>query len=386
MALASPLPAPIPVHATAQEDEAKPVMCSNWLPTVISGWTDDIVTIAVCAPEPTALSEANQKINLLDDPPSSSTTTTTVTVTVTATTSLITAPAPVSDVTVQRTFTVTAWTKTVTLIENINCTRTVLAPSTPAAPPVRTTPTASLFRRQTGSTTSTPAPPFPTSNTTTTAAAPGRPARTRTVWTVTTATQTGDLVRTQYQCSATVAYLFTVDKTATISYTNTIWPSSAIVTSTLSVACNPFGFGVPTSFQLPPPRPLPTSIASNSSVQASLIPGPTPIPSTRRMVLKRQTTGTTTAATSTPAVVVPPVPGSTTVAVPVTSTLTVHLTRTIYSLLTVTGTGLTTRLTYACAATSTSVVIPGPTVPVPTTTTTAALVTSTTASPVAATP
>ncbi|KAK0734490.1 hypothetical protein B0T26DRAFT_73851 [Lasiosphaeria miniovina] len=365
-----PLPAAAPVDVTpapeeSEPDAARPAKCNNWLPTVISGLTDDLATIAVCAPEPTELAQDDShgaRHDALDDLP---TTTVTVTVTATPTASIVVPPAP-EVVTVQRTYTVTAWTQTATIVETLNCTQTVLAQA--SQPPARATPP--LLRRQTGSSTTTataatpppPAPktPLPTSNATL-PAPPPRPARTRTVWTVTTATQTGPLLRTRYQCDATVAYAFTVDKTATVLFTATTWAASNIVTTTSLLSCNAYGLGTP-SLPTPAPAPPPPPAAASPAAAAA--------------VKKRQ--GATASPTSASAVAASPAPGSTTVAGPTTSTIVVHLTRTTYSIVTIEGPGTSTRLTYACiptpvappppppAVTTTSVsIIPAP----PTTTT-----------------
>ncbi|KAK3382793.1 hypothetical protein B0T24DRAFT_23142 [Lasiosphaeria ovina] len=346
-----PLPVAAPVDATPVPEEsepnaAKPAKCNNWLPTVISGLTDDLATIAVCAPEPTELAQDDShgvRHDALDDVP---TTTVTVTVTATPTPSIVVPPAP-EVVTVQRTYTVTAWTQTATIVETLNCTQTVLAQA--SQPPARATPP--LLRRQTDSSTTTataaapspPAPttPLPTSNATL-PAPPPRPARTRTVWTVTTATQTGPLLRTRYQCDATVAYAFTVDKTATVLFTATTWAASNIVTTTSLLSCNAYGFGtpgLPTPAPGPPPPPPPAAAS----------------PAAAAAVEKRQ--GATASPTSASAVAASPAPGSTTVAGPTTSTIVVHLTRTTYSIVTIEGPGTSTRLTYAC--------IPTPVVPPP---------------------
>ncbi|KAK3694366.1 hypothetical protein B0T22DRAFT_437449 [Podospora appendiculata] len=334
--IAGPLPPASPVDMSASthdSDTPKQAECGNWLPTVISGLADGLVTIGICAPEPTGLSQVpgpDQGLHLnadVDVPTStSSAATVTVTVTSTATASAASSPAPVSDVTVQRTFTVSAWTKTQTLNQPVNCTRTILAPAptTTAAPSTTAVP---LLPRSEGS------------NSTTTV---GRPGRTRTSWIVTTATQTGDLVYTRYECTATVAYQFIVDGTTTLPYTVTKYPST--VTAGVTIPCYPFGYGVPSGTSRLPPPPAPTSTATSTA------------PPKFKVAPKRQGSSSTGSGSS--SAVATPSTSPASVAVPATPTIVVHLTRTQYTAVTITATTPGTAYTYACSPTTSAAAPP----------------------------
>ncbi|KAK0731027.1 hypothetical protein B0H67DRAFT_57445 [Lasiosphaeris hirsuta] len=242
--------------------------------------------------------------------------TVTVTVTTTATASVTLAPSSVGDLTVQRTFTVTSWAKTTTLVSLLNCTRTVLAAgSTARAPPVPIpTPArpSAIFRRQNSTSAAIPPPTIPV---------PGRPRRTRTSWAITTAIPTGELRRTRYECAATLTYLYTVDKTTTQVLTITAYPN--IVTATSTINCFPPGRGSPPS-RLPPPTPVPSTTAVALSSAA-----------------KRQESSSV--APVTPPAVVP------TAAPYGNSTITVHLTSTAYSFVTTTDSNTTTAAIWACS-------------------------------------
>ncbi|KAK3362306.1 hypothetical protein B0T25DRAFT_3190 [Lasiosphaeria hispida] len=245
--------------------------------------------------------------------------TVTVTVTTTATASFTLAPSSVGDLTVQRTFTVTSWAKTTTLVSLLNCTRTVLAAgSTARAPAPIPTPTrpSAIFRRQNSTSAAIPLPTIPV---------PGRPRRTRTSWAITTATPTGELRRTRFDCAATLTYLYTVDKTTTQFLTITAYPN--VVTATSTINCFP-GRGSPPS-RLPPPTPVPSTSAVALSSAA-----------------KRQASSSATAAVTPPAVAPPAVPYG-------NSTITVHLTSTAYSFVTTTDSNTTTAAVWACSPLST---------------------------------
>ncbi|KAM7199274.1 hypothetical protein V8F33_004522 [Rhypophila sp. PSN 637] len=370
--VASPLPVAnnVEVAPAVEETEAKqPLACSNWLPTTVSGLANenDILTIGICAAEPTALVQKVLEQAALERVQDE---TTTSTVTVTSTTSLNvtftprpTTPRPTT-VTVHRTFTVSAWTKTTTTLALVNCTRTVLAstpvstrtlipPTTRAIPPpvisssIRTAVPSVLPRQITFSnTTSTPATPTPRQRTIT-----------RTAWDVTTISQSGDLVRTRYDCSNTIAYAFTVDRTTTIVYTVTSVPVTATVVSTLS--CNAFGFGIPSlpvptpPRVSPPPSPMPPTIPTTQPV----VPTISVLRHIYRHIVSSNSTSSSTGPTT--GVSPPIVPSS-------ISTVVVHLTRTAYRASTVTASVGTARVTYVCSPSSTTSATPTTTGGLPT--------------------
>ncbi|KAM7205548.1 hypothetical protein V8F20_003132 [Naviculisporaceae sp. PSN 640] len=353
---ASPLPVAGPIDNVAEPKEAnQPLGCSNWLPTVVSGLTNenDVVTIGICAAEPTALVQKAIEQAALEPPDETTTSTVTVTRTTSINGTFSPRPTPLrpTTVTVHRTFTVSAWTKTTTTLALVNCTRTVLAstplstrtlipPTTRAIPPPSPVPsnaTASpvLAPRQ-----------FPFSNTTSipvtpppalvTATAPRQRTVTRTAWNVTTITQSGDLVRTRYDCSHTIAYAFTVDSTTTIVYTVTSVPVTATVVSTLS--CNAFGFGIP-GLPVPttPPRTSPIPTPPSSPTSNPVIPTVS--------VFRRQQNSTTSASAVVSPTVVAPAP---------VSTVVIHLTRTAYRATTVTASVGRAQITYVCSPSSSS--------------------------------
>lgn len=267
----------------------------------------------------------------------------TVTVTATSTTTAVTTapttslppPPPLSDLTVWRTRTVTRWSRTTTIVQPFNCTRTVLVagntptrPTPSRAPPVVPTPARSvvaLFARQGNSSTSAPTRQNPTM-----IPPPSRvtnlPRRTRTSTTTLYVTPTSDLRQTRWECDKTVTYLYTQDRTTTFVLTVTSHPN--IATSTTLIDCLPAGRPRFSTSRLPPapPRtPIPPSASPTVTVTGV------------SRIDKRQTTAAPVAANN--------------------GTITVHVTSTIYSVTTTVNTNTTTVLAYGCKATSTPVVV-----------------------------
>ncbi|KAK0657074.1 hypothetical protein B0T16DRAFT_441862 [Cercophora newfieldiana] len=211
-------------------------------------------------------------------------------------------PPPLSDLTVWRTRTVTRWSRTTTVVQQLNCTRTVIIrgnnpPARPTitpsrAPPVVPVPTGAsvpaILPRQGNSSSITPTLQVPTL-----IPPPSRitnlPRRTRTSTTTVYVTPTSDLRRTRNECAKTVTYLYIQNQTTTLVRTVTSWPN--IVTTTSLIDCLP-----PGRPRLSTTRLQPTRVPPRPSVSLSRVPPPPPVPSptvtgVSLIVDKRQGTG-----------------------------------------------------------------------------------------------
>lgn len=265
-----------------------------------------------------------------DDPAGETTVSVTVTVTSNPTTEI-----PV----ITRTLTRTVYTKTTTLVSQLNCTRTVLVPGatpvTTTASPALPQPTqANVLRRQNSTsvvepTTARPTIPVPT---------PPARRRTRTSWVATTVTPSGDLHRTRYECGNTLTYIYNVEATTTQWFTITSHPN--VVTSTSLIACRPPGGGRP---------PFPTGggqgggaptrrppVPSSSAVSATLTAPPAPSAMPGMSMMIRQENVTSAAGYR-------------------NQTVTLHITNTVYRFTTEISNSTSTAVGWACSPANTTV-------------------------------
>ncbi|KAI1339180.1 hypothetical protein F5Y15DRAFT_80908 [Xylariaceae sp. FL0016] len=333
-----------------------------------------------------------------DDPPTTSPETPNVTVTVT-----VTAVDPIETVTVSSTLTRFVWTSTTVAEQTLNCTRSIYAqpprPTRPAPSPTPSSapgdsdeepnsepkvnspaptwasspeqlsslaslpPSTSTFADPAAASTTSSAlnkrqddspPPKPTTTISASALATDAITRTRTVWTAVTVTQPTPTTRTAYMCKATIAWLFTVNATNTLTYTRTAWETTT--TSTSSISCRgisgvegtavpvdgaegddsvPVVTTIPASFV---PPSLTSALASTSLTSASTGMSPSPQAIRRAHqegMIKRQDDPDPT--TPTPDNII---------------TSTVYVTRTAYTVTTYTSAGATTALRRVCASPS----------------------------------